>query len=124
MTADHLLRLIAAPELVVVDLVSSALSGLRLALLAEHPLLDDDSAAPDDPPVRRRARTLLRHAERLRRALRAYRREALSQGAPVLMRGILDLSLREPSTAFLSCAFSCSNFANRLARSATMSCRT
>ncbi|HKQ70310.1 MAG TPA: hypothetical protein VJT73_13265 [Polyangiaceae bacterium] len=74
MTADQFLRLVAAPEIVVVDLVTSALKALRLALLAEHPLLDDDSAAPDDPPVRRSARTLLRQADRLRRALRGYRR--------------------------------------------------
>jgi hypothetical protein len=74
MTPNKLLRLIAAPEIVVVDLVSSALSALRLALLAEHPLLEDDLAASDDPPVRRSARHLLRHANQLRRALRAYRR--------------------------------------------------
>jgi hypothetical protein len=44
-------------------------------MLAEHPLLDDDLAARDDPPVQRRARALLRHAQRLHRALRAYRQE-------------------------------------------------
>jgi hypothetical protein len=75
MTTDELRRLLAAPEIVVVDLVDSSLSALRLALLAEHPLLDDDLAAPDDPPVQRRARALLRRAARLRRALDAYRRE-------------------------------------------------
>ena len=74
MTADELRRLLAAPEIVVVDLVDSSLNALRLALLAEHPLLDDDLAALDDPPVQRRARALLRHAARLRRALDAYRR--------------------------------------------------
>jgi hypothetical protein len=37
-------------EIIVVDLVSSALTALRLALLAEHPLLDDELAAIDDPP--------------------------------------------------------------------------
>jgi len=42
----------------------------------------------------------------------------------VLMRGIFDRSLREPSTAFFSCAFSCSSLASRLARSATISCST
>ncbi len=75
MTANQLLRLLAAPEIVVVDLVGSALTALRLALLAEHPLLDDDTAAPDAPPVRRSARDVLRHADRLRRRLRAYRRQ-------------------------------------------------
>lgn len=74
MTADQLRRLLAAPEIIVVDLVVSALTALRLALLTEHPLLDDDLAAVDDPPVRRSARRLLRHADTLRRALRAYRR--------------------------------------------------
>jgi hypothetical protein len=57
------------------ELVDAALVALRSALLAEHPLLDDDLGAPDDPPVRRRARQLLRHADRLRRGLAAYRRE-------------------------------------------------
>jgi hypothetical protein len=74
MTAEQLRRLLAAPEIIVVDLVSSALTALRFALPAEHPLLDDDLAAIDDPPVRRTARRLLRRADRLRRALRAYRR--------------------------------------------------
>jgi hypothetical protein len=75
MTAGELHRLLIAPELVVVDLAGHALSALRLALLVEHPLLDDDLAAPDDPPVQRRARRLLRIALRLRRALDDYRRE-------------------------------------------------
>jgi hypothetical protein len=74
MTPDELHKLLVAPELVVVNLVDHVLTALRLALLAEHPLLDDDSAAPQDPPVQRRARALLQSAEDLRRALRAYRR--------------------------------------------------
>jgi hypothetical protein len=74
MTPREWERLCAAPELVVVRLLDAALVALRHALLAEHPLLD---AAPsgDDPLVRQRARRALRHATRLRRALRAYRRE-------------------------------------------------
>jgi hypothetical protein len=75
MTAPELSRLLAAPEIIVIDLLQHALDALRLALLAEHPLLDDDLAAPDDPPVRRSARRLLWHAHRLRRALDSYRRE-------------------------------------------------
>ncbi len=67
MNVDQLERLLAAPELVVIQLLHHSLSALRLALIVEHPLLDDDLAAPDDPPVRRRARVLIRHAERLRR---------------------------------------------------------
>jgi hypothetical protein len=73
MSPAELKNLVAAPELVVVDLVDHSLHALRLALLAEHPLLDDDSSAHDDPPVQRRARRLLRRAEDLRRALNAYR---------------------------------------------------
>jgi hypothetical protein len=75
MTADELRRLLVAPELVVVDLLDHALEALRLAMLAEYPLLDDELAAHDDPPVQRRARALLHHAQRLHRALGAYRRE-------------------------------------------------
>jgi hypothetical protein len=75
MSPGALRRLLIAPEIVVVDLVDHALTALRLALLAEHPLLADDLAAIDDPPVQGRARALLRHAVRLRRSLRAYRRE-------------------------------------------------
>ncbi|HTZ86063.1 MAG TPA: hypothetical protein VMB05_05280 [Solirubrobacteraceae bacterium] len=75
MTAEQLQRLLAAPEIVVVNLVDRALVALRLALLAEHPLLDDDLAAPDDPPVQRRARRILRLAQLLRRAVADYRRE-------------------------------------------------
>jgi len=75
MTAEQLRRLLVAPEIVVVDLVGHAIGALRLALLAEHPLLDDDLAAGDDPPVQRQARAVLHHAARLRRALDAYRRE-------------------------------------------------
>jgi len=73
MTPDRLARPIAAPEVVVVDLLDSALSALRLALLVEHPLLDGPPT-DDDPPVRRRAHAVLRASLRLRRALRAYRR--------------------------------------------------
>jgi len=83
MSPDQFLRLIAAPEILVVDLVDAALVALDLALLAEHPLLDSDDAAPDDPPVRRRARALRRIAPRLRRALQAYRHE-------------VDLALQDP----------------------------
>ena len=73
MTPARFHRLLAAPEIVVVDLVDTALSALRLALLTEHPLLDGNPT-DDDPPVRRRAHAVLRAAARLRRALRAYRR--------------------------------------------------
>jgi hypothetical protein len=67
-------RLLAAPEIIVVDFLDSALTALRLALLVEHPLLDGPPTL-DDPLVRRRAHLVLRSARQLRRALRAYRRE-------------------------------------------------
>jgi len=75
MTPRQLRRLLVAPEIVVVDLVDHALTALRLALLAEHPLLHDELDAVEDPPVQRRARALLRIATRFRRALLAYRRQ-------------------------------------------------
>jgi hypothetical protein len=75
MTVEELRQLLVAPEMVVVDLLDHCLDALRLAMLAEHPLLDDELAAHDDAPVQRRARALLRHGVRLRRALEAYRRE-------------------------------------------------
>ena len=81
MTPQQFHRLLAAPELVVVDLLHAALAALRLALLAEHPLLDDP-LPENDPPVQRRARAVLRSARRLQRALRHYRRavdDALKQ---------------------------------------------
>jgi hypothetical protein len=74
MTVDELRRLLAAPELIVVDVVDSALDALRRALVVEHPSADDPRAAQDDSPVRRRARRALRIAGRLRRALALYRR--------------------------------------------------
>ena len=83
MTPDQFLRLTAAPEILVVDLVDAALVALDLALLVEHPLLESDDAAPDDPPVRRRARAVRRVTLRFRRALDAYRHE-------------VDLALQEP----------------------------
>ena len=74
MSPAELKNLVAAPELVVVNLLDHCLDALRLAMLAEHPLLDDELDARDDPPVQRRAqRRLLRRAEDLRRALNAYR---------------------------------------------------
>jgi hypothetical protein len=82
MTSQQFHRLLAAPEIIVVDLLDSALAALRLALFAEHPLLDDDLVTEDDPPVRRSAHAVLRSARHLRRALRHYRRavdDALKQ---------------------------------------------
>lgn len=69
-------NLLAAPELLVVDLVDDALAALIIAIELEHPTLDDDlaftSSRPMTPPSLRRARVVTRRARRLRRALRAY----------------------------------------------------
>jgi hypothetical protein len=72
MTVEELRRLLIAPEIIVLDVVAAALLALERALVLEHPLVHD-SASDDDPPVRRRARVVLRSAARLRRTLRAYR---------------------------------------------------
>lgn len=81
MTVDQLRRLLIAPEIIVLDVTVASLVALERALLLEHPLLDAPSSS-DDPPVRARARTILRCASRLRRALRVY-------------RGVVDAILRE-----------------------------
>jgi len=72
MTVEELRRLLIAPEIIVLDVVAAALRALERALVLEHPLVHNP-ASDDDPPVRRRARVVLRSAVRLRRALRAYR---------------------------------------------------
>jgi hypothetical protein len=72
MTVDELRRLLIAPEIIVLDVTVASLRALERALLLEHPLLEAPPSA-DDPVVRQRARAVLRHAARLRRALRVYR---------------------------------------------------
>jgi hypothetical protein len=72
MTVDELRRLLIAPEIIVLDVALASLRALERALRLEHPLLDAPLSA-DDPLVRQRARSVLRHASRLRRALRVYR---------------------------------------------------
>ena len=72
MTVDDLRRLLIAPETIVLDLTVAALVALERALLLEHPLLHAPPSA-DDPLVRERARSVLRRASRLRRAIRVYR---------------------------------------------------
>jgi len=73
MTVDEFRTLLFAPELIVLDVADPVLLALERALLLEHPLLRNPES-DDDPVVRRRARIVLRHAARLRRALRHYRR--------------------------------------------------
>jgi hypothetical protein len=71
MTRD-LRRLIAAPELLVIDLLDTSLETLKRALLVEHPPLAS-RAALRRIAVSRRARDVLRAARRLRHAIDAYR---------------------------------------------------
>lgn len=73
MTVGQLRRLLLAPEIIVVDLADAALSALRRAMFVEHPTVTELPDA-DHSDVLRRAATVIHHAARLRRALRAYRR--------------------------------------------------
>jgi hypothetical protein len=77
MTVDEFHRLLIAPEIIVLDVADAALLALERALVLEHPLVESP-ASGDDPPVRRRARHVLRSAARLLRALRAYRAVVLT----------------------------------------------
>jgi hypothetical protein len=63
-------RLLIAPEMIVVHLALATLVALERALRVEHPLVDDPLC--EQPPIRRRARAVLRQADRLRTALRRY----------------------------------------------------
>lgn len=66
-------RLLAARELVVVDLTDAALAALLTALELEHPTLEHPPFS-GGPPTLRRARTVIRLAQRLRDTLDGYRR--------------------------------------------------
>jgi hypothetical protein len=66
-------RFLFAPELIVVELVDAAVAALERALYVEHPLVND-RLPTEHPPVRHHARAVLRQADRLRTALRTYRR--------------------------------------------------
>ena len=67
-------RLLAARELVVVDLADAALVALLTALDLEHPTLEHPPFA-GGPPTLRRARSVIRLAQRLRTTLDRYRCE-------------------------------------------------
>jgi hypothetical protein len=73
MTGDELHRLLIAPELIVLDVADASLLALERALLLEHPLLQAPPPT-EHPPIRQRARAVLRRVDRLRATLRAYRR--------------------------------------------------
>ena len=57
---------------IAVDLADAALVALERSLRVEHPLVDAPPPT-EHPPIRRRARAVLRRAARLRMALRRYR---------------------------------------------------
>jgi hypothetical protein len=65
-------RLLAARELVVVDLTDAALVALLAALELEHPTLEHPPFS-GGPPTLRRARSVIRLAQRLRNTLEHYR---------------------------------------------------
>jgi hypothetical protein len=72
MTPGERRRLLAARELVVVDLTDAALVALLTSIDLEHPTLEHP---PFDggPPTLRRARAVIRLAQRLRNTLEQYR---------------------------------------------------
>jgi hypothetical protein len=72
MTPRQFNRLLIAPEIIVIDLADAALLALERALRLEHPLLDAPPPT-EHPPIRRRAKAILRRAQRLHVALRRYR---------------------------------------------------
>lgn len=65
-------RLLAAPEIMIVDLADDTLGALILALEVEHPSLDTPPFR-GAPPTLRRARALVGLASRLRAELELYR---------------------------------------------------
>ena len=62
----------AAPELAVIALLDDAARTALVALLAQHPTLDE-LAGPREPPTLRRARRLAAAASTLRDVLDRYR---------------------------------------------------
>lgn len=72
MTPKEHHRLLIAPEIIVIDLADAALAALERALRLEHPLVDAPPPT-EHPPIRRRARAVLRRAQRLHHSLRRYR---------------------------------------------------
>jgi hypothetical protein len=72
MTRDQLNRLLIAPELIVIDVALAALRALRRALLVEHPTIEGRRHSSDDPPIERRARSVLRSSRQLQRDLHDY----------------------------------------------------
>ena len=65
-------QLLAAPELLVIDLVDASLDTLLRALLVEHPSLSAPSPFRESD-LCRRARALVRCSQHLRREIVAYR---------------------------------------------------
>jgi hypothetical protein len=65
-------RLLAAPEIIILDLADSTLGAAIRALELEHPTLAEPPFR-GGPPTLRRARNLVRLATRLRAELALYR---------------------------------------------------
>jgi hypothetical protein len=59
MTAEEFRHLLIAPELIVLGIADAALLAFERAFVLEHPLVHNQTS-DDDPPVRRRARIVLR----------------------------------------------------------------
>jgi hypothetical protein len=78
----HPSDLAMAPELAALAIVESALHTAMLALVAEHPTLQD-LAAPGEPASLRRARRLITAAATLDRALNRYRCAVYDAIAPL-----------------------------------------
>ena len=72
----------AAPELAVIALLDDAARTALVALLAQHPTLDD-LGGPREPPTLRRARTLAATASAMRDALDRYREGVMGDLADV-----------------------------------------
>ncbi len=83
MTRDDIARLALAPELIVVALLEHDLEALTIALLVQHPVLEDPYE-PATTATLRRARDVARAANHLRAALEAYRRDVLRAVTPVV----------------------------------------
>lgn len=81
MSPDELRRLLTARELVVAHLVDDALAAFILALTLEHPTLEQPPTR-GAPPTLRSARTLVRLARQLRKALVRYERAVDDSVAP------------------------------------------
>lgn len=85
MTRDDLACLAGAPELIVLRVLEHNLDALLLALLVQHPTLEDPFE-PASTPTLRRARAVAGTARRLRATIAAYQRAVLDAIMPLAPR--------------------------------------